>query len=270
MRKILYLLVLAMLPIGMKAQTAAVEQVQTMPTGSSYWVLDEGKLLPAWGPSYDYDSDEAVIRIIKDNLETTEIKIPSSGIQHLYVAGGESRVIGVRNSYLGYNGGWAFYFRKRLSDNEGGGCITGLMDESGKILCEFPDEFSDSYIYLGLSEYTGGNAYLVTSDDGTWAKLWKLNVTNGIVNPVAVRTATVSPNPVPSGSSVRITLEREADTGTVAVINNMNGRQVLRREVAPGENHITLSPRFAHGTYIYTVIYGDGTTSSGKIVAEGE
>ena len=63
--------------------------------------------------------------------------------------------------------------------------------------------------------------------------------------------------------------EQPADDATFFSVLDMKGRQVYCRRVNPGDNSFRLSgTRFGHGHYIYTVVYKDGNSVTGRLMAE--
>lgn len=85
---------------------------------------------------------------------------------------------------------------------------------------------------------------------------------------VKVSSTKVYPNPVAAGGTVTIELNKPADDNTKLIILDMNGRRVKRETVKPGEEAVRVNNRFAHGHYIYNVVYGDGTVDSGRLMAD--
>lgn len=77
------------------------------------------------------------------------------------------------------------------------------------------------------------------------------------------------PNPLPKGETFTVELPKVSDGRTVVVVTDMSGRQVYRDGVAQGQETVRITPdSVAEGMLIYTVIYGDGETVSGRLIAK--
>lgn len=139
-----------------------------------------------------------------------------------------------------------------------------VIDEDGNVLGDIPA--GDIY----LTEIFKGTPYFIVWEYASdHMQLYTFTGTNGIE---AVKAATIRggyPNPLPAGETFNVDFEKSADDATFFTVVDMSGRQVLRRRIARGETSFRLSgARFAHGHYIYTVIYGDGSSVSGRLMAE--
>jgi len=151
-----------------------------------------------------------------------------------------------------------------------------LYSSNSKKVCELPTEGWDR---IWLSRFTTGTPYYCTTIDvGTLDAqfkedyqyiIWLFEDVNGVVTPKAVASNVKAyPNPLPSGTPLTIDLDREADSNTILTITDLDGRQVYRERVRPGKANVQVSPKFSRGLHIYTVIYSDGESFSGKVAAE--
>jgi len=171
------------------------------------------------------------------------------------------------------DGKWCVIFTDNSEPHQS---VSYVYNEDGERLFELPGckDSSDCYVgRISLSNVTLGRPYYMTyvydSENRVFSyTIWSFDTTSGAKAPEVVRTVPAYPNPLPQGALLTVSLPEAADANTMFVVNDMNGRQVLRRRVHQGETEMTLSPRFGRGTYVYTVIYADGTTASGKLAAE--
>lgn len=91
----------------------------------------------------------------------------------------------------------------------------------------------------------------------------------GVYSPQVRTVLSGYPNPLPKGESFTVELPKVSDGRTVVVVTDMSGRQVYRESVAQGLETVRITPdSVADGMLIYTVIYGDGETVSGKLIAK--
>lgn len=143
-----------------------------------------------------------------------------------------------------------------------------IIDEDGTNLGQLPDLGYTSNLHIFLDNFYCGTPYLMTTYDYNY-QLWTFTGTSS-VNSVSVTDnfTKAYPNPLPAGETLTVELNRPSDANTVLVILDLNGRNIVRKPVNPNENRIHISSRFAHGHYIYNVIYGDGTVESGRLMAE--
>lgn len=145
-----------------------------------------------------------------------------------------------------------------------------VMDEDGNLLGGLSG--NDQGIFL--SGMYKGTPYSLQNDDDPathdeYFQLYKFTGQSGIQ---AVKVATLAkayPNPLPAGQTFNIELAHPADHSTFVSVVDMKGRQILRRKISSGETNCQISgSRVGHGQYIYTVVYGNGETVSGKLIAE--
>lgn len=180
------------------------------------------------------------------------------------------------------DGKWCVIFRSGADNGMNRLETYTVYNEDGKKVFDLPasrsvygdwEETDCGQIYL--SNITSGAPVYVTregsdsstGDDVNKYTVWSFDAA-GTNAPVAKTTLKAYPNPLPAGAPLTVELPAPADARTVFIVNDMNGRQVLRREVAKGESVYRVSPRFGHGAYVYTVIYGDGSSFTGKLAAE--
>lgn len=98
---------------------------------------------------------------------------------------------------------------------------------------------------------------------------WSFTGSNGAFAPTVRTSLSGYPNPLPKGESFIVELPEPSDRHTVIAVTDMNGRQVYRSEIAPGNESATFTLRNEiDGILIYTVIYGDGKSVSGRLIAK--
>lgn len=86
---------------------------------------------------------------------------------------------------------------------------------------------------------------------------------------VISKNVVAHPNPLPQGEALTIELGREAPNGTFVTFSDMRGRLVDKVGIRHGETVFTVTPRnMARGAHIYTVYFGDGELTSGKLLSE--
>lgn len=89
------------------------------------------------------------------------------------------------------------------------------------------------------------------------------------LKPIATLRGNAYPNPLPAGRTLTVDFQKAADDATYFSITDMTGRQVYRHKVKAGETSCQFNNRrLGHGHYVYTVIYKDGTSVSGRLMAE--
>lgn len=187
---------------------------------------------------------------------------------------GSHEYIFVTRDIFTHDGEWSIVMEDEINDGY------YVCNTKGERLFELPVDiyYDDDVTYCGDLFFVGFDkapVYMTTRSGyiGDEYKsemiIWKFESTNGAYAPVVANSiATAYPNPLPSGQALTISLPKPADNRTVVTITDMSGRQQLHRNVRQGESEITVSPRFAQGLHIFTVIYSDGTTASGKVVAK--
>ena len=156
------------------------------------------------------------------------------------------------------------------ADNE----IAIVFDEDGNELGDVSFVRTRSMCNIVLDGIYKGTPYLlecyedkVGGDD--YFQLYTFNGTNSIQAVKAASFNAAYPNPLPAGQTFTVDFAEPADDATFFCVIDMNGRQVYRRKLAPGQTTYKLTgSRFGRGNYVYTVVYGDGHAASGKLIAE--
>lgn len=181
-------------------------------------------------------------------------------------------VIVSRNFFM-KNDKWCVVIRHDQENTQ----IYSVIDEDGNMLGEFPDELPDGSGFVGiyLSEISHGIPYMMYNYenyedyDNEFDAIYTFTGKAGIEPTMVSSFKSAYPNPLPAGEAFNVSLPQPADDATFFCVTDMKGRQVCRRKVAPGETTYSLTgSRFSRGHYVYTVIYGDGTTASGRLMAE--
>lgn len=151
-----------------------------------------------------------------------------------------------------------------------------VVNEDNVVVCELPKNGDgDTGNFYFSRAFDGAMLYYVTSTevayDSSVYTFWKFTGDTGINAPSAMKPGSLLayPNPLPAGRQLTIELNRTADTGTLVMFTDMNGRQVARRKVPEGAQTVVIDSRMLrHGMLVYTVVYGDGEVASGKVCAE--
>ena len=148
-----------------------------------------------------------------------------------------------------------------------------LIDEDGNNLGTLPDElFSNEQLGdIYLSGFDKGTPFWGVGDGfkDIYYNMYTFTGKAGIEPTLVSSFKSAYPNPLPAGEAFNVSLPQPADDATFFCVTDMKGRQVCRRKVTAGETTYSLTgSRFSHGHYVYTVIYGDGTTASGRLMAE--
>lgn len=149
-----------------------------------------------------------------------------------------------------------------------------VVDEDGNILGELPEMQMGADASIFLDGFFMGTPYLYIQYDENENESFRLYTFTGTGQSgiESMKVATLSrayPNPLPSGQMFNVELSKPADGATFFSVTDMSGRQVLRRKIPAGESCYQLSgARFGHGHYVYTVIYKDGESVTGRLMAE--
>lgn len=139
---------------------------------------------------------------------------------------------------------------------------------------ELPEMQRGSDANIFLDGFYMGTPYLhiATFDNNNGNESFQLYTFTGQSGIEPMKVASFSrayPNPLPSGQTFNVELSKPADDATFFTVVDMNGRQVLRRRIAAGESSYQLSgSRFGHGHYVYIVVYKDGESVTGRLMAE--
>ena len=219
------------------------------------------------------ESAEDKVTIIDNNFNVVETislegKLEENErITSLYVSHFDTGDIAASRGLFTTDGKWCVVVRDSSTSN-----YAVYNSDGNKIIDSLPASSYGDPGDVWLKNIHSGKPYYVTKIGDL--KYYSYNVwsfTGGSsagITAQIVNTVAAYPNPLPAGASLTINLPKEADSHTIVTIADMNGRQVLRRTVENLATEISISPRFCHGAYIYTVIYSDGTSFSGKVATE--
>lgn len=153
-----------------------------------------------------------------------------------------------------------------------------VIDEDGNNLGQLPNlenNMSASPIILLNKIYSGipylslvSNNYGIDNND--YFQLFTFTGQSQVeAQRVSTLTNTAYPNPLPVGQPLTVEFDKVADDATFFSIIDMTGRQIYRHKIKAGENSYQFDGgRLGHGIYAYTVIYNDGTSISGRLMAE--
>ena len=247
--------------------SAEATELKTYDNCNMYYAIDGNNMYRCY---YEAESTTAKFTITDENFNTVKtIVIPDIAKDGKYISTLYTREI----DYL------RFAATRGLFTNDGKWCVfvfsstqAWVYNEDGKEILELPDPEGGEESYIMLSNILSGKPYYYTVDFGRYVEdytIWTFtgDSNTGVTAQIAGKTSAY-PNPLPAGTPLTINLPKEADSHTIITITDMNGRQVMRRNIDKLATEIRISSRFSHGAYIYTVIYADGTTFSGKVAAE--
>lgn len=186
----------------------------------------------------------------------------------------DSEVMVSRNFFV-KNNKWCVVLRYSTGSYPDGVRWYKVMDEDGNLLGEIPEMSKWEWANILLDGLYKGTPYLfVGKGSGFGGETCQLYTFTGTgqsgIEPVKVAALSRAyPNPLPSGQTFNVELSKPADEATFFSVVDMNGRQVLRRKIPFGESCYRLSgSRFGRGHYVYTVIYKDGESVTGRLMAE--
>lgn len=187
----------------------------------------------------------------------------------LWIESADIATVMVSKNFFVKNDKWCVIFKHILADGNSEELI--VIDEDGNNLGVLPDP--DAIFHqIFLDGFYCGTPYLCVSKENSEDADFRLYTFTGKAGVVANKVTSISgayPNPLPAGQTLTVSLDRAADNATFFTVTDMSGRQAYRSRVTPGENSFRLSgKRFGHGRYVYTVIYGDGESVSGNLMAE--
>lgn len=175
----------------------------------------------------------------------------------------------VSRNFLVKNDKWCVVVSHDVDDNTSNYFV---FDEDGNNLGNFPRSLPNgsSVSDIIFSEFTHGVPYMTYySADEQHKAFYTFTGKSGIEPTMVSSFKSAYPNPLPAGQTFNVSLPQAADDATFFCVTDMKGRQICRKKVAAGETTYRLTgSRFSHGHYVYTVIYGDGTTASGRLMAE--
>lgn len=272
--------------VTVTAQATEPKLVATL-SGGLYYAVDGNVMRPA---TMEEKGSDTTITIFNDDF-TVKDQFTLKGVNSYVTKGNgvEEQISGVENCplYLSIFTGneiiatrgmftkdnqWGVIVYNKEKVNDSYWAVAGYYAYSAdnKQICELPASTSVTSVIICFSNIFSGIPYYVTYNevDGS-ATVWSFDDVNGVVAPqVVAKSVAASPNPLPAGATLKIDLDNEADDNTFLTITDLNGKQVYSKHVRPGEVSVQVSPKFSCGVYIYTVIYGDGETYSGKLAAE--
>lgn len=286
MKKFITTLFFAAMTIVVSAQVSAVKLVDCVESVRLAMEIDDDGLANFYTLLYtvDYETEEAIgdfkysiygegFTLLKSG-EFKKMGYPES-LSNITV---ECKSVFVTKNWFVKNDKWCFIFTQPTDQkDEYGNPIPEMVviDEDGNLVCRLDEVFNKHislYPEYFLDGVMYGKPYIVTMEfDGNydeWMTVYEINATAG-VQAVKVAQLNAYPNPLCGGQTLTVELDRPADNKTFLVITDMKGRQVARQRVENGAEKAVLNhSRFGHGQYIYTVIFGDGTSSSGKLLAD--
>ena len=183
----------------------------------------------------------------------------------------DMRDVVVTRNFFVKNDKWIVIVRnyKENSDDD----IYMIFDEDNNLLGELP--LLDHVYDIVLDGFDKGTPYLIEyyeideEAEDWYFQLYTFTGTNSIQAVKAASFNAAYPNPLPAGHTFTVDFAEPADDATFFCVIDMNGRQVYRRKLAPGQTTYQLTgSHFGRGNYVYTVVYGDGHAVSGKLIAE--
>lgn len=146
-----------------------------------------------------------------------------------------------------------------------------IYNESGEKLFELPKDvngYEEGYLMSAGVPKKGKYYYLLEQED--YYEVYDFVDNSGVITPTVIaQTSRVYPNPLPQGSMLTVELPREADNNTSLSVTDASGRQIYHTRVRPGLTSVKVNAGHpSRGMLIYTIAFGDGTTESGKLLAE--
>lgn len=232
-------------------------------------------------PALVYESGEDVIVVIFDTdnnyfVVEKQFTIPGvlkNGLQIEKLRSGSADTemvsFSVFKNFFVKNDKWCIVlgYEDALSEGFTGKNRVQVMDEDGNLLGYLPD--SDSRPKIFLDGFMYGTPYLWTDTEWNKFRIYSFIDQSGIESTKVNSVTSAYPNPLPAGATFTVNFEQPADDATFFSVLDMKGRQVYCRRVNPGDNSFRLSgTRFGHGHYIYTVVYKDGNSVTGRLMAE--
>lgn len=263
------------LAITAKAEVTATPVTGVYPLNpqTAMEVDDENRAL--FQPAVVSETDTDVTVIIFDEYFSIEkqFTLPineGTSFEEQYTEGVDIADIEVTKNFFVKNDKWCVTFRHELAE---GGSELLIIDEDGNHVGTLPAELYSNNIFF--SNLIAGIPYWVVYIDGIqgpYSEYFQLYTFTGNAGVEASKVASFPkayPNPLPAGATFTVDFAQVADNATFFTVLDMNGRQVYRTKVKPGETSFELSgARFGHGQYVYTVVYGNGEAVSGKLLAE--
>lgn len=146
-----------------------------------------------------------------------------------------------------------------------------VYNDEGNMIGELPLNEKGEVGAFMLSVICDGNALYVTNDkeSGSYTT-WVFAQGSGVKEIGASgNKAKAYPNPLTEGQTVTVELPYPADQNTLVVVSDLNGRQMVKKNIKAGQNEVQISANLlSDGMNIYTLIYSDGKSYSGKLIKE--
>ena len=214
-----------------------------------------------YGPKFAVEKRFTLENVLKS--ESEDDRCYSDG---LYLSTADLEDIMVTRNFFVKNDKWCILVFK---SGTGGKKIVTVIDEDGYELGDVSSLCKKDYLQVVLDGFYKGTPYVLYEPEYKHFQLCTFTGTNSIQ---AVKVASFNaayPNPLPVGQTFTVDFAEPADDATFFCVIDMNGRQVCRRKLAPGQTTYKLTgSRFGRGNYVYTVVYGDGHAVCGKLIAE--
>lgn len=196
---------------------------------------------------------------LKDALDATVSELTGLWIESI-----DMQSVVVSKNFFAKNDKWCVTVQQGSYSS----AVITVIDEDGKELGTLPQSSEEPCLFL--DGFSFGTPYLLISNGyGESFQLYTFTGNAGVEASKVASFPKAYPNPLPAGAAFTVDFAQAADNATFFTVLDMNGRQVYRTKVKPGETSFELSgARFGHGQYVYTVVYGNGEAVSGKLLAE--
>lgn len=185
----------------------------------------------------------------------------------LWIESADLQSVVVTKNFFVKNNKWCVTFLHREESTRDTEYI--VIDEDGNNLGILPK--SEAVPCIFLDSFYCGTPFILLGDEEPEStfQLYTFTGNSGVENKKVASFSAAYPNPLPAGQTLNVTFENEADDATYFTVLDMWGRQVYRRKIKPGETSCQISgARFGHGQFIYTIVYGNGESVSGKLLSE--
>ena len=216
-----------------------------------------------YGPKFAVET-----RFTLENVLKTEPEYDNCYSDGLYLSTADLEEIMVTRNFFVKNDKWCILVVK---SGTGGKIKVTVIDEDGNELGDVSSLYNKNnrYLQVVLDGFYKGTPYVLYEPEYKHFQLCTFTGTNSIQAVKAASFNAAYPNPLPAGHTFTVDFAEPADDATFFCVIDMNGRQVYRRKLAPGQTTYKLTgSRFGRGNYVYTVVYGDGHAVSGKLIAE--
>lgn len=232
---------------------------------------DKDVVVTIFRKDFTVEKQFTIKNIVTSYSEENEIRID---LENLQLEPGRPRDIYITKNFFVKNDKWCIIVSERTSST----LSYKIVDEDGNDLgavpcCEDYYGQPNALPIIYLDDYFKGTPYLIssvrTSMGDRLFQVYTLGAHSSI-NKVEVENFTsVHPNPFNFGQNVTVKFDRLADEATFISVVDISGRQVYHKKIKLGENiHTIPNISFSHGHYIYTIIYKDGNSISGKLLAK--